>query len=171
MPFDQLPARLGAIPAQQFQSQPAPPVYPIGDIIKNGVDNLNKILETFSPLDEEERKAKLAQAMYLKLAYEAGVKGDPTLLQQVMGHQKQTLSEHQIYLNNKAASEGRTAGAAKKPISNAAATAARAKSIQMKAAQDFKLLQQKQTPAVSDPNSTPPTDSPVSGGDVPQGGY
>lgn len=93
MTFDTLKDRLGSVPSQQFQAQPAPQVYPIGDIISNGVKNLDKILDTFSPLSKSEREAKLAQNMYLKLAYDAGVKGDPSMLQQIYGHQSTRSSD------------------------------------------------------------------------------
>jgi hypothetical protein len=118
--IEQLPNRLGSVPVQQFQAQPAPQVYPIGDIIKNGVDNLNHILDTFGPLNKAEREAKLSQSMYLKLAYDAGAKGDPSLLQQIYGHQDQTReTPEEAYRRTYAQSKG-AYDARPKPPSNTA---------------------------------------------------
>lgn len=109
MPFDAPPSRLGPLPDIAGPvTQPQPAVFPIGDLVQQGVNNVDKIIQEFSPLSRAEKAAKIAQFAYIRAAYEAGMKGDTSMLQQIVGHATHQLTPQEIFQRNRAAALGRT---------------------------------------------------------------
>lgn len=86
MPFDAPPDRLPPIGNPPGPTQtPTPQVYPIGEIVKNGMDQLNKILDTFSPLSQAERTAKMSKAILTTHLYQQALAGDKDALGTLFG--------------------------------------------------------------------------------------
>lgn len=102
MPFEQLAPRLGPIAVQPVPHFNTPPVAPIGDIIAHGAQQVASIIDTFSPLNQEERKAKIALATMQTYAAQQARLGNWEPYMKLHGHfqdlQDQAI-QHAILLN------------------------------------------------------------------------
>lgn len=80
MPFDHTTDHNIQVPRYEAMNMPAPQVFDTQKIVDHGLAQINQIIDNFSPLAINDRRAKLAHAIYLKTAYEKANHGDMSML-------------------------------------------------------------------------------------------
>jgi hypothetical protein len=59
---------------------------PIADVVQKGLDNINKVVDKFSPLSQAQRAAEVAKYTLISHAFQAGQSGDWKTFQDIMQH-------------------------------------------------------------------------------------
>ena len=162
MPLDTLTPRLGGIPdVANAQVARMPQLPDLSTQIAGMEKNVQDVIDKFSPLSQAQRRVELAKLAALQTAFHYGASGQPEKMAELMGAISgrgspytesfdRTKGMINAYTESGITPKG---GATPKPISNAAALAA--KGARDRAAAIAKYKEQ-QGPTVETPTSLPP---------------